>query len=121
MDAMLRVRVTPRAGRDAIEGWREGVLRVRLAAAPVEGKANESLVRFLAASLGVPRRDVELVAGDAWALRAGGARARPGAPPQHRPDLRRRRGGWGRLPGDGDRRGPLARRDARRRWAAAAA
>ena len=64
MDAILRVRATPRAGRDAIGGWQEGVLRVRLAAPPVEGKANEALVRLLASALGVARRDVELVAGE---------------------------------------------------------
>ena len=35
----VRVRVTPRGGRDAIAGWEGGVLRVRLAAPPVEGRA----------------------------------------------------------------------------------
>jgi uncharacterized protein (TIGR00251 family) len=64
LDAVLRVKVTPRAGRDALGGWQEGVLRVRLAAPPVEGKANEALVRFLAKSLGVAQRDVELVSGE---------------------------------------------------------
>lgn len=46
----------------------DGVLRVRVAAPPVDGAANESLLRLLAAELGVPRRDVRLVAG------AGGRR-----------------------------------------------
>ena len=45
-------------------GLSEGVLRVRLTAPPVENRANEALVRFLAEALGVPRGCVEIVAGD---------------------------------------------------------
>ena len=60
----LRVRVTPRAGRDHIDGARDGVLRVRLAAPPVEGRANDALIRFLAKTLALPRRDVRLVGGE---------------------------------------------------------
>jgi uncharacterized protein (TIGR00251 family) len=57
------VRVTPRGGRDAIAGWQDGALRVRLAAPPVEGRANEALVRFLARAAGLPPRSVRLVSG----------------------------------------------------------
>ena len=60
----IRVRVTPRAGRDRIDGPRDGVLRVRLAPPPIEGQADEALVRLLASTLGVPRRDVRVVRGD---------------------------------------------------------
>jgi uncharacterized protein (TIGR00251 family) len=63
-EALLRVRVTPRAGRDALAGWQDGVLHVRLAAPPVEGRANAALVRFLASALRIPSRDVRLVAGE---------------------------------------------------------
>ena len=63
MSTRLRVRVTPRAGRDRIDGVHEGVLRIRLAAPPVEGQANEALVRLLARTLGVPLRDVRVVRG----------------------------------------------------------
>ena len=62
--ATLRVRVTPRAGRDALAGWRDDVLLVRLAAPPVEGLANAALVRFLADVLGVPARDIDILSGD---------------------------------------------------------
>ena len=48
------MRVIPRAGRDAIGGVRAGELLVRLAAAPVEGAANEACVALLAKALGVP-------------------------------------------------------------------
>ena len=59
----LSVRVTPRAGRDELAGWRDGVLQVRLRAPPVEGKANEALRRFLADRLGVAPPQVEIVSG----------------------------------------------------------
>lgn len=59
----LRVRVVPRAGRTMVGGERDGALLVRLAAAPVEGEANDALIAFLSDRLGVPRRTVRLVAG----------------------------------------------------------
>ena len=62
-DITISVHVTPRAGRDEIVGWQEGVLRVRLRAPPVEGQANESLRRFLAKRLGVTASAVEIVGG----------------------------------------------------------
>ena len=45
-------------------GFEGGVLRIRLNAPPVEGKANEALVRFLAKALRVPRSRVTLVTGE---------------------------------------------------------
>jgi uncharacterized protein len=61
--ARITVRVTPRGGRDAIDGWAGDVLRVRVSAAPADGKANEAVVRLLARALGVPPSDVRLVSG----------------------------------------------------------
>lgn len=58
------VRVVPRAGRTALAGERDGALLVRLAAAPVEGAANDALVAVLAHALGVPRRAIRLLAGE---------------------------------------------------------
>jgi len=56
--------VTPRASRSAIEGVdSEGRLRVRVAAPPVDGAANEAVVALLAAELGVRRGAVTLTAG----------------------------------------------------------
>ena len=57
------VRVVPRASRSCVAGEHDGALRVRVAAPPVEGAANEELVRFLARALGVPPRAVEIVSG----------------------------------------------------------
>jgi hypothetical protein len=54
----LAVRVSPRAKRDEIIGWREGVLRVRVRAAPEKGKANEAVCALIAEAMGLPRRAV---------------------------------------------------------------
>ena len=59
----LAVSVVPNAKRTGVDGLHDGALRVRLAAPPVDGKANETLVAWLAAELGVPRRRIELVRG----------------------------------------------------------
>ena len=59
----LAVWVQPRASRDEIAGVRGDALKVRVAAPPVEGEANEALVRFLAKQLGVARGAVTLVRG----------------------------------------------------------
>lgn len=64
----LAVRLTPKAGRAAIEGIGEAggqpVLRVRVAAPPVDGAANAALVDLLAKTLRMPRSDIELIAGE---------------------------------------------------------
>jgi len=59
----LRVRVQPRASRDALSGERDGALVVRLTAPPVEGAANEALARFLGEALGVAPSAVRVVRG----------------------------------------------------------
>lgn len=68
----LFVRLTPKGGRDAIEGVEtladgRGVLKARVRTAPHEGEANDALIRMVAKAMGVPPRDVTL---------AGGATAR---------------------------------------------
>ena len=64
----VAVRLTPKGGRDAIDGIEtlsdgRAVLKVRVRAAPSEGEANDALCRLMAKSMGVPPRDVSLVAG----------------------------------------------------------
>jgi uncharacterized protein (TIGR00251 family) len=59
----FKVRLTPRGGQERIDGVADGVLRVRVAAPPVDGAANEALVKLLASELGVPRSSVHLVSG----------------------------------------------------------
>jgi uncharacterized protein (TIGR00251 family) len=60
----IPVRVTPRASRDAIEGFDEdGVLKVRVTAPPADGAANAAVAKLLARVLELPGRDVVLVSG----------------------------------------------------------
>ena len=62
--ARLMVHLTPRGGRDAIDGWTaDGVLRVRVAAARSGGAANESLTRLLAAALDIAPSRVRVLLG----------------------------------------------------------
>jgi hypothetical protein len=61
--AAVIVRVTPRAGRSALAGLREGMLAVRIAAAPVEGAANRALIELLATVLDVPRGSLHVASG----------------------------------------------------------
>jgi uncharacterized protein len=62
--AELTVRLQPRAGRNAIRDERDGVLRVAVAAAPVDGRANQALCKLIAKRAGVARGRVTLVRGE---------------------------------------------------------
>ena len=65
---MLTVRLTPKGGRDAIDGIERmadgrSVLKVRVRAAASEGEANAALIQLMAKTMGVAPRSVELAAG----------------------------------------------------------
>jgi len=60
---VLDLSVVPGAKRTELVGLHDGALRVRLAAPPVDGKANDALLAWLADELGVPRRELDLVRG----------------------------------------------------------
>jgi uncharacterized protein YggU (UPF0235/DUF167 family) len=62
-EVRFAVRLTPRAGADRVDGVVDGVLRARVTSPPVDGAANEALLRLVSAELGVPRRNVRLVSG----------------------------------------------------------
>jgi uncharacterized protein (TIGR00251 family) len=59
----FRVQVVPRASRSEIVGEHDGMLRVRIAAPPVEGAANQELIKVLAKRFGVSKSKVEIVSG----------------------------------------------------------
>jgi uncharacterized protein (TIGR00251 family) len=62
--AALALRVTPRASKNEIvEVLSDGTVKVHLTSPPVEGKANEALLKFLAKILDVPISHLEIVAG----------------------------------------------------------
>ena len=70
---VVTVRVTPRAGRDAIAGTTQvgegGALALRVAAAPTEGAANQAIVRLLAKSWRLPASSFEIVSGESGRLK----------------------------------------------------
>ncbi|RAK63302.1 DUF167 family protein [Phenylobacterium kunshanense] len=67
--ARLTVRVTPRGGRDAVEGWSADeagrpILKLRVSAAAAEGAANAAVIVLLAKALKVPKSAVRIASGD---------------------------------------------------------
>ena len=60
---VLRIHVQPGAGRSAVVGRHGDALKVRVAAPPVDGRANTALVEFLATEFGLKPADVTLVSG----------------------------------------------------------
>jgi uncharacterized protein (TIGR00251 family) len=60
----LSLHVVPGASRTAVAGVHGGALRVRLAAPPIDGRANAELLRWLSRALGLPGQAVVLVAGE---------------------------------------------------------
>ncbi|MEO1328839.1 MAG: DUF167 family protein [Pseudomonadota bacterium] len=71
---LLAVRVTPKGGRDAIDGAdadADGrpILKLRVAAPPQDGAANKAVVKLVAKALGVPKSAVAIVAGQTARLK----------------------------------------------------
>ena len=65
----IAVRVTPRAAKPGVGGWRDvgegkSELEVRVAAAPADGAANAEVVALLAKRLGLAKRDVTIAGGE---------------------------------------------------------
>ena len=60
----LEVKVIPGASRDEVVGTMGNAVKIKLRAPPVEGRANEALIEFLAAKLELPRRAISLERGD---------------------------------------------------------
>lgn len=59
----LSVRIVPRASRDVVVGMRSGALLVRVTAPPVDGAANEALIRVLARRLGLAKGALRIASG----------------------------------------------------------
>jgi len=60
---LLRLHVQPKSGKSKISGLFDGCLKLAVQAPPVDGRANEEVLRFLALFFGVPLRQLSLVAG----------------------------------------------------------
>jgi uncharacterized protein (TIGR00251 family) len=61
--ATLKVRLHPGARKNAITGTLDGALKIALTAPPVDGKANEALIAFLADQLRIPKSSITLTSG----------------------------------------------------------
>jgi uncharacterized protein len=59
----LEVKVMPKSGRDEIRGFANGILKVRVSAPPIEGKANVRLIELISRKIGVPRSNVTIIKG----------------------------------------------------------
>ena len=70
----LAIHATPGASRTEAAGAHGAALRVRLAAPPVDGKANAALIDWAAAAFGVPKKQVELLHGAAGRQKVLGIR-----------------------------------------------
>jgi uncharacterized protein YggU (UPF0235/DUF167 family) len=72
--ARLAVRLTPRGGHDRVDGWARdeagrAFLKVRVAAAPIDGQANAALVRLIAKALRRPAGAVRIAVGETARLK----------------------------------------------------
>jgi len=61
---LLPVRLVPRAAKNEIQGVHGDALKIRLQAPPVEGKANQALIRFLSDTLNIPRSQISIASGE---------------------------------------------------------
>lgn len=60
---IFAVRITPRASRSAIVGELDGALKIKIASPPVDGAANDELIKLLAREFNVSRSDIQIVGG----------------------------------------------------------
>ena len=58
------VRVIPRSSKAEIVGEHDGALKIKLKSPPVDGEANDELIRFLSKLLSIPRSNIEIVSGE---------------------------------------------------------
>ncbi len=62
---ILRLRVAPKSSQDAMVGWHGGALKIKVRAAPENGRANDAVVAVLAAALSLPRNAIVMESGQA--------------------------------------------------------
>ena len=63
ISATFSVRIQPRSSKNGVTRMEDGTLKIRLTAPPVDGAANEALVKFLSEALSVSKSQVEIVTG----------------------------------------------------------
>ena len=65
----IRVKVLPKSSRNKIIGREGNLFKVKLTSAPVEGKANKSLIELLAKRLGIAKKRIEIISGKSSRLK----------------------------------------------------
>lgn len=60
----LRIRAVPRASKNEIQGLYDDALKIRLTTAPVDGKANQALIKFLSKALKVSKAQIQIAQGE---------------------------------------------------------
>lgn len=63
-ETILMVKVIPNSQKTEIVDWEGNNLKIRIAAAPDKGKANQELIRFLSAHFQVPKNQIEILQGE---------------------------------------------------------
>ena len=63
MPQQLKVKIIPRASRNQVIGWEDDVLKIKLTAVPIKGKANQALIKLLAKKFKVPQQDIQIIKG----------------------------------------------------------
>jgi len=66
----LEIKAIPGAAKTEFAGVKDGRLRIRLAAAPEDGKANNELINFLSKTFDCPKRDVRIISGEKSRLKS---------------------------------------------------
>ncbi|MDD3927328.1 MAG: DUF167 domain-containing protein [bacterium] len=61
---VFEIKIHPRASKDAVEGVRDGKLEVRITAPPLEGQANERLIKILSKKLGISKSSLTILSGE---------------------------------------------------------
>jgi len=65
----VRLRIIPRASKNEIQGVHDGALKVRLTSPPIDGKANQALIKFMSKTLSISKTQIELIQGQAGRLK----------------------------------------------------
>ncbi|SPD72803.1 conserved hypothetical protein [uncultured Desulfobacterium sp.] len=64
IETIVKVKVLPRSSRNQILGLEAGILKVKLTAPPIEGKANKALIQLLSKTIGIPKSNIEIISGE---------------------------------------------------------
>ncbi len=62
-EIILKVKVIPKASKTVIVGWENDELKIRLAAVPEKGEANDELIRFLSKHYAIPKSSITILSG----------------------------------------------------------